>query len=82
MWLWQVCRGSEGYPWYGRTYNMALEPWTSFPSSGIAEAIKSGTALHLDPAQRIAMRLRAIVYTGSERVSDVRPDGTVERRHP
>ncbi len=30
MWMWQVSGGSYGYPWYGRTYNLALEPWTSY----------------------------------------------------
>lgn len=47
MWMWLVCRGAYGYPWYGRTYNLALEPWTSFPSSGLANAVKNGSALRL-----------------------------------
>ncbi len=80
VWLWQVCRGSEGYPWYGRTYNMALEPWTSCPGSGIAEALASGTALRLAPHQIVSMTMRAVVYTGAARVLAVRADGTVERK--
>lgn len=48
LWMWQVCRGSYGYPWYGRTYNMALEPWTSWPSGGLEEAIRNGSALTLE----------------------------------
>jgi len=80
VWLWQVCRGSEGFPWYGRTYNMALEPWTSYPGSGIAEAIKAGTALRLPPHGKAGMTMSAVVYTGSALVRAVRPDGTVERK--
>jgi hypothetical protein len=80
VWFWQVCHGSEGYPWYGRTYNMALEPWTSFPGSGIAEAVTQGTALRLAPHTSVSMAMSAVVYTGTERVLAVRPDGTVARK--
>jgi hypothetical protein len=80
IWLWQVCRGSEGYPWYGRTYNMALEPWTSYPGSGLAEAVKSGTALRLDPGQKVSMTMNAVVYNGTGRVSNLHRDGTIEWR--
>lgn len=47
MWMWLVCGGSYGYPWYGRTYNLALEPWTSYPSAGLENALKNGSALQL-----------------------------------
>lgn len=50
MWMWLVCRGSFGYPWYGRTYNLALEPWTSYPSGGLTKAIENKSAFLL-PAQ-------------------------------
>ena len=51
MWMWQVCGGSYGYPWYGRTYNLALEPWTSYPSSGLIKAIENGSALCLETGE-------------------------------
>ena len=51
MWMWQVCGGSYGYPWYGRTYNLALEPWTSYPSSGLIKAIENGSALCLEAGE-------------------------------
>lgn len=47
VWMWQVCKGAEGYPWYGRTYNMALEPWTSYPGKGLLEAINNGSSFEL-----------------------------------
>lgn len=47
-WMWLVCNGAMGYPWYGRTYNMALEPWTSYPSKGLSKVIENGTCLELD----------------------------------
>ena len=48
LWMWLICRGAYGYPWYGRTYNLALEPWTSYPSNGLEQAIKNGSAFQLD----------------------------------
>ena len=34
LWFWQVWGGMPGYPWWGRHYNCALEPWTSWPDNG------------------------------------------------
>jgi len=31
LWLWQEMRASTGFPFYGRTYTMALEPHSSYP---------------------------------------------------
>jgi hypothetical protein len=32
-------------PWFGKHYNIGLEPFSSYPSSGIAEAVENGSAL-------------------------------------
>src|SRR5574338_272518 len=45
LWMWQVYGGHNDYPWYGRTYNIALEPFTSYPPAGITNAIQNGSAL-------------------------------------
>ncbi len=39
LWMWQVYGGHHDYPWYGRTYNCALEPFTSYPPAGIKNAL-------------------------------------------
>lgn len=31
LWFWQEMRASTGFPFYGRTYTMALEPHSSYP---------------------------------------------------
>ena len=49
LWMWLVCNGADGYPWYGRTYNLALEPWSSYSSSGLMGAIENKSALKLEP---------------------------------
>ncbi len=32
LWFWLVYGKSPGYPWWDRTYCIALEPWTSYPN--------------------------------------------------
>jgi hypothetical protein len=45
LWYWQEYGYSKEAPWYGKHYNIGLEPFSSYPTSGIAQAIKNGTAL-------------------------------------
>ena len=78
LWMWQVYGGHDDYPWYGRTYNCALEPFTSYPPAGVKNAIDNGTALIMKGGQVIETELVAVAYEG-EGVSRVRRDGTVER---
>lgn len=51
LWMWLVCGGAEGYPWYGRTYNIALEPWTSYSSNGLTGALENGSAMKMEPKE-------------------------------
>lgn len=44
LWLWQVHGGGRGYPWWGRTQCLGLEPVSSWPHLGIDEARRNGTA--------------------------------------
>ena len=53
LWIWQVAGGAFGYPFYGRNYNMALEPFSSLPGAGLAEAVKNGTALSLEAGEEV-----------------------------
>ena len=57
LWFWQELRGSFGYPWYGRCYVMAIEPFTSIPGSGLVNAIERGTAPLLKAGQRLDAQL-------------------------
>jgi galactose mutarotase-like enzyme len=45
LWFWQEYGASGFYPWYGRHYNIGLEPFSSYPTNGIAEAVSNGTAM-------------------------------------
>lgn len=76
IWLWEVFGGLKGYPWYGNTYNIALEPWTSWPG-GLHNAEKNGTVPTLGAGCEAKTALTAVAYEGLERVKDVRMDGAV-----
>lgn len=81
LWMWQVYGGHHDYPWYGRTYNIALEPFTSYPPGGVQNAIRNGSALILQPNQVIETDLVAVAFKGNF-VSKVNRDGTVEENLP
>lgn len=76
LWMWQVYGGHNDYPWYGRTYNVALEPFTSYPPGGIKKAIENGTALTMGPESTIETELLAAAYTG-EGIRGISSDGSV-----
>ncbi len=78
LWLWQEFAYAGGYPWWGRTYTMALEPWTSYPTNGLAQAVENGTALLLQPNETVETRLCAVAFDGIESVSKITAAGEVE----
>lgn len=78
IWYWQEFKGGFSYPWWGKTYNIALEPWSSYPASGIPEAIKSSTQIRLKPKEKKRAWLKAVVYSNIKRVKRISPEGKVE----
>ena len=75
LWYWQVYRGGRDYPWWGATYNIALEPCASYPM--LMHAAARGEALSLGPGESREIELLAIAYEGLERVGHVSADGQV-----
>ncbi len=76
LWMWQVYGGHTDYPWYGRTYNCALEPFTSYPPAGVKNAIDNGSALIMKPGQVIETEMVAVAYEGSD-VNSISREGVV-----
>ncbi len=64
LWFWQEYGASGFYPWYGRHYNIGLEPFSSFPTNGPKEAVDNGTALSLGTREKRSFSLRAEVFEG------------------
>ena len=77
VWLWEVFGGGFGFPWYGRTYNLALEPFTSWPG-GMDNALRARTVKTLEPGESLETSLLAVAYDGFEKVSGIGPDGAVK----
>lgn len=77
LWYWQVWGGMPGYPWYGRHYNCALEPWTSWPDNGLSDAIANGSAMSIGPNESVATQLLAVAYHGGAEVVRISETGEV-----
>jgi hypothetical protein len=76
LWYWQVYRGGRDYPWWSATYNIALEPCSSYPM--LMHAAARGEALSLHPGESRDIELMAIAYEGFDRVANVTSDGKIE----
>ncbi len=76
VWYWYVAGGSSGYPWYASTYNIALEIWSSMPSS-FDEAKRRNTLRKLSGGESISTEYLFTVFSGLEKTSKVQSDGIV-----
>jgi hypothetical protein len=77
LWYWQVFGGAYGYNLYGRSYHLALEPWSSYPGS-LDKAIANGTSIKINPGEKINNRLLAVVFNcGASPVQEIRETGNV-----
>ena len=69
LWYWQNFHGSYGYPWFGKGAVFALEPFTSYPAYGLAEAAKRGTQRALDAGQTARFAMNFGWIEGRARIS-------------
>jgi hypothetical protein len=78
IWMYQQLGDvATGYPNWGRAHCVVLEPWTSFPGTGLNDVVANGTALALGAGERVETRYCAVAYTGLGRVSGVSAEGEV-----
>lgn len=63
LWYWMEFGRAQGYPWYGRHYNIGLEPFSSWSRGGLAPAVENGTALSFGPREQKRAWLRCRVVT-------------------
>lgn len=78
VWYWQPFGGYEDAPYYGRNYNVGLEPTTAYPSGDLFDAQReSGTLDTLPAGESVEASFVARTYTGADLVRDVDPDGEV-----
>ena len=51
LWFWQEFGGANEYPWFGKHFNIGLEPFSSYPTNGLAQAVENGSALVFGPLE-------------------------------
>ena len=65
LWVWGLYCGIDEYPWYGRSYVLAVEPWSSMP--GDYEAAKAdGSLLRLPAGESMETELNAEIFQTSD----------------
>ena len=77
LWYWRNLGGGWGYPWYGRGYNVGLEPCTSMSNAGLAGAIDNQTARHFGAGEAVSVTMKAVAYTGRGPVTRIDENGAV-----
>jgi hypothetical protein len=65
--FWAVYRGFYGFPFYGRTYNIALELYSAIPDN-LDEVIRLKRSLVLEGEQELRTWLRCIIYESDRRI--------------
>jgi hypothetical protein len=62
LWLWTELGASRDYPWWGEARLLGLEPFSSYPTSGLAEAVANGTALTVPGGgeQRLSWQVKVL----------------------
>lgn len=66
LWVWGMYCGHEDYPWYGRAYTMAVEPWSSMPGD-YEEVLRNGTFLRLGEGESMETEFVAELFLREER---------------
>jgi hypothetical protein len=75
VWFWQNYY-RPNFPWWGRAWNVALEPCTSIPTTFDLQ-LKTGNVLKIDGDRSVETKLTATVFTGLTYVRTVTENGEV-----
>ncbi|MDA4114173.1 MAG: DUF4432 family protein [Thaumarchaeota archaeon] len=77
LWYW-LNNGALDYPWWGRSYNLGLEPSSSITELGMKEYLEKGNAHRLREGGSMALGVRYGVAEGSDAVRIVDGEGRIE----
>lgn len=67
LWFWAVYKGCNYYPWYGKTYNLAIEPWSSRVDD-FNEALITDDFIEIKPDEVIVSKYSAIIYESKKAI--------------
>jgi Domain of unknown function (DUF4432) len=77
-WLWQEVRSTNGWPWFGRAYVVAVEPAAAIPGHGMAGVRARGsTGLRIEGHASNEVTVEAVIFDGRGRVSGIAQGGVV-----
>jgi len=76
VWYWHVAGGELSSPFYGRNYNVALEPFTSYPNQ-FEKVLAAGSQRTLAPYESLEVDLTVSVVSRAGRVQSVTSEGEV-----
>jgi galactose mutarotase-like enzyme len=73
-WFWQELNSSPGFPFYKRSYVIAIEPASSIPGHGLTAVMeKTGSHLTLQPGESREVEMKVVFYesrAGVERIDE------------
>jgi hypothetical protein len=78
--FWFVYRGFYNFPFYGRTYNIGIEPWSAIPGD-LDEVIKLKRELVLLPQKEMKTKYYAIVFESKNRINGFTKDNKIIPRN-
>jgi len=81
VWYWQPFGGDLDSPYFGRNYNVGLEPTTAYPSADLPDAQRANDTIDtLEAGETVEASFAATTYRGVDAVAGVTPDGSVTAR--
>jgi hypothetical protein len=80
LWYWQVFGGGTGYPWYSRTYNVGLEPFTSLANGEPEPGSTLRTGVEFQPGETRTATIKAVVFDSTAGVESIDGSGNVQTR--
>jgi len=77
-WLWQEVHVGTGWPWFERAYTVAVEPASTIPGQGMANArAKGATGVRVEGLKSREAVLEAVLFEGTGAVAEIGEGGVV-----
>lgn len=75
LWIWQAYCGSQGYPFYSRNYNVAIEPY-SVPIETLSESISRGHSHQIKAGEEVHTGFLFGFTQGTQPIKHIGLEGT------
>ena len=79
-WFWQEFGGGYGYPWYGRTYNVGLEPFTSLGAGDPEPDSNLKTDRKIGPGETVSASIKAVIFDSDNGVKSIDQNGKILKK--